>query len=147
MAIFEEKYINPLIKNMPILYLWYTDNIFIIWKGNYDDLTNFLDNITKQHRTMKLGVKKNGFIFGHKGLCRQRSFFTVFHNETDCQSYLHSKFEHPLSGWRLYTWNTINVLECFSHLQLYLKLSICLFFLEFVQFCTWNTWFWYLYIQ
>ena len=58
MAIFEEKYINPLIKNMPILYLWYTDNIFIIWKGNYDDLTNFLDNITKQHRTMKLGVKK-----------------------------------------------------------------------------------------
>ena len=45
----------------------------MIGKGHYEDLTNFLDNITKPHPTIKFDSKRNGFIFGHKGLYRQRS--------------------------------------------------------------------------
>ena len=44
---FEEKDVYPPIKNLSMLYLQYIDDIFMIWKGNDDDLTNFLHNINK----------------------------------------------------------------------------------------------------
>ena len=37
-------------------YLRYIDNIFMIGKGNYDDLTNLLLNINKQHPTIKFDL-------------------------------------------------------------------------------------------
>ena len=46
-------YINLLIKNMPMLFLRYIDDIFIKWKGNYHDLANFLHGINKQDPTFK----------------------------------------------------------------------------------------------
>ena len=42
----EGKYIYP-------LNLQYIDDIFMTWKGNNDDLTTFLQNINKQHLTIR----------------------------------------------------------------------------------------------
>ena len=46
-------YIYPLIKTMSVLYRRYIDGIFMMQKGNCDELANFLDNINKQHQTIK----------------------------------------------------------------------------------------------
>ena len=48
MAKFEEKYMYSLVRNMTMLYFRYIGDTFIIWKGNHDYLTNFLDNYNKQ---------------------------------------------------------------------------------------------------
>ena len=37
-------------------YLQYIDNIFVIWKGSQDDLTNLFHNINKQNPTIKFDV-------------------------------------------------------------------------------------------
>ena len=77
MAEFEEKYIYPLIENMLMLHNQYIDNIFMIWKGNYDELTNFVHNINKQHSTIKFDfVISKETVFGHKGSYRQISKYS-----------------------------------------------------------------------
>lgn len=38
---------------MSILYLRDADDMFLIWKRNYDYLTNILHNINKQHPNIK----------------------------------------------------------------------------------------------
>lgn len=48
MAEFEEKYMYSLMRNMTMLHFRYIGDTFIIWKGNHDYLTNFLDNYNKQ---------------------------------------------------------------------------------------------------
>ena len=48
MAKFEEKYMYSLMRNMTMLYFRYIGDTIIIWKGNHDYLTNFLDNYNKQ---------------------------------------------------------------------------------------------------
>lgn len=46
-------YIYSLIRSMSMLYCQYIDDIIMIWKGNYGDLTNVLHNINKQQQTIK----------------------------------------------------------------------------------------------
>ena len=46
-------YIYSLIRSMLMLYCQYIDDIIMIWKGNYGDLTNVLHNINKQQQTIK----------------------------------------------------------------------------------------------
>lgn len=45
---------------MSMLYLRYADDMFMIWKGNYDYLTNILHNVNKQHPNIKsdFGISK-----------------------------------------------------------------------------------------
>ena len=38
-------------------YLQHMDNIVMIWRGNYDDLTNFLHITNKQHPIIKGNIK------------------------------------------------------------------------------------------
>ena len=81
-------------------YLRYIDNVFMIGKGNYDDLTNLLLNINKQHPTIKfdfvISKETVSFLDTKVFMDKDRNIqTTVYHKETDRQSYLHSKSEHP----------------------------------------------------
>ena len=81
-------------------YLRYIDNVFMIGKGNYDDLTNLLLNISKQHPTIKfdfvISKETISFLDTKVFMDKDRNIqTTVYHKETDRQSYLHSKSEHP----------------------------------------------------
>lgn len=50
---------------MSMLYLRYADDMFMIWKGNYDYLTNILHNVNKQHPNIKsdFGISKETVSF------------------------------------------------------------------------------------
>ena len=49
----------------------------MIWKGNYDELTNFVHNINKQHPTIKFDfLISKETVFGHKGSYRQISKYS-----------------------------------------------------------------------
>ena len=73
----------------------------MIWKGNYDDLTNFLHNINKQHPNVKsdlvISRETVSFLDAKVYIEKDRNIqTTVYYKGTDRQSYLHSKSEHPL---------------------------------------------------
>ena len=64
-------------------------------------LTSFLDNINKQHPTIKFdfAISKETVSFLDTMVYidkDQNNQTTVYHKEIDRQSYLHSKPEHPL---------------------------------------------------
>ena len=97
----EEKYKYPLIKNISILHFQYIDNIFNIWKGNYDYLATFLHNINKQHLTIKFDFLISGetvpFLDTKVYIDKELNIeITVYLKETDLQSSLHRMSEHPL---------------------------------------------------
>ena len=48
---FEYKHIYPYIKDMARLYLTYTDDIFIVWKGTKEQLI-FIKELNQKHETV-----------------------------------------------------------------------------------------------
>ena len=78
---------------MSMIYLRYTDDMFMTWKGNYDYLINVLHKINKQHPT----IKSNFGISKEMVKDKDRNIQTiVYHEETDRQSYLRSKSKYTL---------------------------------------------------
>ena len=73
----------------------------MVWTGNYDNLTNFLHNINKQHPTTEFD-----FLISKETIsCLDTKVYidkdqniqiTVHHKETDCKNYLHSNSEDLL---------------------------------------------------
>ena len=57
MARFEQKHIYPFIKGKVDLYLRYIDDIFFIWKGAEEELTNFFNKINKKHPSIEFDQK------------------------------------------------------------------------------------------
>ena len=87
-AEFEEIYIYPLIKNMSMLYLRYIYDIFMIWKGYYDDLTNVLHKINKHIPTIKSDfvISKETISFLDTKAFKYKIWniqTTVYHKETE----------------------------------------------------------------
>ena len=99
MAIFEAKHIYPYIKEMPLLYLRYIDDIFMIWKGTKAELMTFIKELNEKDKTIK---------FDFQILPRKISFFdamlskdennniqtTSYCKPTDQQTFLQTKSEH-----------------------------------------------------
>ena len=54
----KRKYIYPLNKSMPMLYLRYIADIFMIWKGRHDQLQVFLKKLDKHHPTIKFDSRR-----------------------------------------------------------------------------------------
>ena len=54
---FEKKYIYPFIQGLPLIYLRFIDDIFFIWTGTKEQLTNCLFNLNKNTIPSSLNIK------------------------------------------------------------------------------------------
>ena len=98
MAKLEKRHIYPYIKNKPILYLRYIDDIFMISK-NY---LYFFENFNSKHKPIKfehdISYSKISFldalIYKDKNNNLQK---TLYRKTTDQQSHLHAHSVHPKS--------------------------------------------------
>lgn len=102
MAKFEEKYIYPYIKELSLLYLRYTDDIFIIWKGSKEELIKFINELNQKHNYIKFdyefSTKKIPFLDTMVYIDTNNKLqTTLYRKPTDQQAYLHAKSEHPKS--------------------------------------------------
>ena len=49
MDCFEKKHIYSFLPGLSLIQLWFSDNIFFIWTGTEEHLTNVLNNLNKKH--------------------------------------------------------------------------------------------------
>ena len=102
LARFEQKYIYPFIKGKVDWYLRYIDDIIFIWKSTEGEPENFFNEINKKHPSIRFDKKywklKIEFldILGYKDE-QQRLQTTILKKNTNIQSYLHAKSDHPAS--------------------------------------------------
>ena len=68
MAEFEQKYIYPLRKDKLILFLRYTDDIFMIWTKSEKQLKDFMGELNQKHPSIK---------FNYKFDCKQIEFLDI----------------------------------------------------------------------
>ena len=57
MAEFEQKYVNPLIKDKSILFLSYIDDIFMVWAKSEKELKDFMNELNQKHPSIKFDYK------------------------------------------------------------------------------------------
>ena len=61
MAKFEQKHIYPLIKDTSILFLRYTDDIFMVWTavwyGQSEQLKDFMSELQQKHPSIRFDCK------------------------------------------------------------------------------------------
>ena len=100
----------------------------MIWKGNYDDLKN-LHNISRQHPTINLDfvISKElvSFLDTKVFIYKDQNIqTTVYHKETDCQSYLHSNSEHPLCHYKIIPFSQALGLKLMCSTVLYLRMNL-----------------------
>ena len=78
----------------------YSDDIFFIWKGKDEKVKNFFNKINKSHPYIKFDQKySKPQIYKDE---QQRLQTTLFKKNTDRQSYLHAKYDHPVSLKKVY---------------------------------------------
>ena len=101
-AEFEQNYIYPLTKDKSVLFLRYTDDIFMIWTKSEKHLKDFTSELNQRHASIK---------FDYKFDCKQIEFLdillhideqsklqtTFFRKSSDRQNFLNAKLEHPYS--------------------------------------------------
>ena len=102
MSEFEEKHIYPLIKNKSVIYLRYTDNIFMVWIKSESELRQLINKINKKHQSIKFDLKfPKESIESLETLMyidsKTRLQTTLYKRPTGCQNYLHAKSAHPFS--------------------------------------------------
>ena len=99
---FEQKHLYPLIKDKSILFLPYTDDIFMVWTKSEKQLKDFISELNQKHPSIK---------FDYKFDCKQIEFLdtlvyidqqnklqtTLFRKSSDSQNFLNAKSEHPYS--------------------------------------------------
>ena len=99
MVEFEQKYIYPLIKDKSILFLRYTDDIFMVWTKSEKQLKDFMSEPNQKHPSIN---------FDYKFDCKQIEFLdtlvyidqqnklntTLFRKLSDRENFLNAKSEH-----------------------------------------------------
>ena len=102
MAEFEQKYIYLLIKDKSIIFLRYTDDIFMVWNKSGKHLQGFMNKLNQKHPSVKLDYKSD---------CKQIEFLdtliyedqqnklqtTLFRKSSDRQNFLNAKSGHLYS--------------------------------------------------
>ena len=73
MSEFEEKHIYPLIINKSVIYLRYTDDIFMIWIKSESELRHFMNKMNQKHQSIKFDFK-----FSHISVHRQQEQTTDY---------------------------------------------------------------------
>ena len=54
---FERKFIYPFIKTLSLIYLTFIDDIFFIWTGSKTDLEKNLNELNREHPSIKFEYK------------------------------------------------------------------------------------------
>ena len=54
---FEQKHLYPLIKDKSILFLPYTDDIFMVWTKSEKQLKDFISELNQKHPSIKFDYK------------------------------------------------------------------------------------------
>ena len=57
MASFESKFIYPYIKEKVITFLWFIDDLFMIWTDTEKELLKFINELNQKHKTIKCDSK------------------------------------------------------------------------------------------
>ena len=57
MASLESKFIYPYIKEKVITFLWFTDDLLMIWTDTEEELLKFINELNQKHKTIKFGFK------------------------------------------------------------------------------------------
>ena len=62
---FERKYISPFLQGLPLIYLRFIDDIFIIWTGSKEQLIRNLDELSTKHGPIKFeyNISKTSIFF------------------------------------------------------------------------------------
>ena len=99
-ARFEQKHIYPFIKGKIDFYLRYIDDVFFIWKSTKKELKFLFNRFNKKHPSINFDQKysksKKEFLDVLVSKDEQQKLqTTLFMKNTDRQSNLHVKFNHP----------------------------------------------------
>ena len=78
MANFEPKHIYPYIKEITLLYLRYTDSIFMIWKGTKVELMTFIKELSEKHNTIQFDFQISPRKLHFLTLCYTKTKITTF---------------------------------------------------------------------
>ena len=54
---FEKKYIYPFLQGLPLIYLRFIDDVFFLWTGTKEQLTNCSFNLNKNYNSIKFKYK------------------------------------------------------------------------------------------
>ena len=89
----------PYIKDTRLLSLRYVDDIFTIWNGTKEQITTFINELNKKHKTIKFEYEISSQIiqFLYKMVYKDKENnlqTTLYRKPTDLQSYLYAKSEH-----------------------------------------------------
>ena len=99
MGMFEERYINPLIKKISNFYMRFIDDIFLIWTGTTDQLMKFKQQIHDVHPSVKFDFnffnKEINFLDTVIYKTQSAKLETkLYRKESNRQAFLHGKSEN-----------------------------------------------------
>lgn len=102
MGKFEELHILPIIRDKILYYCRFIDDIFFIWFGTKDELTQAINVLNNAHPTIKLDVKYSkeriDFLDTTVMITNDQGITTTLYvKPTDAKGYLHAKSYHPNS--------------------------------------------------
>ena len=97
---FEVKHIYLRIKEMSLLYLRYTDGIFMIRKDTKTELMTFIKELNEKHNTIKfdfqISPRKIAFLDAMLYKVKNSNIqTTLYRKHIDQQAFLQAKSEHP----------------------------------------------------
>ena len=97
---FEVKHIYLCIKEMSLLYLRYTDGIFMIRKDTKTELMTFIKELNENHNTIKfdfeISPRKIAFLDAMLSKVKNSNIqTTLYRKHIDQQAFLQAKSEHP----------------------------------------------------
>ena len=98
---FEKKYTYPFLQGLSLIYLRFIDDIFFIWAGTKEQLTNCLNNLNKKHISIKFEYKisQSSITFLDTEVSTQNNKLVtkIYRKNTDRQNFFHIDSNHPKS--------------------------------------------------
>ena len=89
---FEKKYICPFLQGISLIYLWFIGDIFFIWTGSKEQLTNCLNDFNKKHNPIKFEDKISQtsitFIDTEFFIQSYKNVTKIYRKSTICQNFL-----------------------------------------------------------
>ena len=96
---FEKKYIYRFLQGLSLIYLRFIDDIFLIWTGTKEQLTNCLNNLNKKHNSIKFEYKiwqtSITFLDTELSIQNNKLVTKIYWKKTVCQNFLYIDSDHP----------------------------------------------------
>ena len=98
-SLWEEIHIYPFLGGLSLIYLRFMNDIFFIWTGTKEKLTNYLNNLNKKHNSSKFEYEiwqtNITFLDTEVSIKNNKLLPKIHQKSTDCQNFLHIDSEHP----------------------------------------------------